>query len=344
MDSSPIKVGIIGFGNIGQIHSKVLAHHKDARVVAIATRHPARLSTTDKPPVEVYADYRELLMRSDVDLVSVCTPSGQHAAQALDALAAGKHVVVEKPLAMDLASGNRMVQTARERELFLSVISQRRLEPQNLYLKGVLDDGSLGRPVLGEALLRWYRDQSYYDSADWRGTTKEDGGVLMNQGIHLIDLLRWYMGPTTEVSGTVSTLTHRMEAEDTGVATLRFTSGALGIIAATTSAPPGLPEELNLFFEEGSVSVHGSQVARWEVPNVPPPPSIEVSESGAVDPTAIGAQGHLRQWEDIIDALQTGREPAVTGEEALASLAVVLDVYESARSARAVRPEQGASR
>ncbi len=344
MDSSPINVGIIGFGNIGQIHSKVLAHHNDARVVAIATRHPKRPSTTDTPPVKVYADYRELLIRSDVDLVSVCTPSGQHAAQALDALAAGKHVVVEKPLAMDLANGKRVVQTARERGLFLSVISQRRLEPQNLYLKRVLDDESLGRPILGEALLRWYRDQSYYDSADWRGTTKEDGGVLMNQGIHLIDLLRWYMGPTTEVSGTLSTLTHRMEAEDTGVATLRFTSGALGIIAATTSAPPGLPEELNLFFEEGLVSVHGSQVARWEVPNVPPPPPIEASHSGAVDPTAIGAQGHLRQWEDIIDALKTGREPAVTGEEALASLAIVLDVYDSAHSGRVVSPEHGASK
>lgn len=331
---APVRVGIVGFGQIGRTHLRALEQCPDATVVAVASRHG--------PPTDVnigwHADARELVRRPDVDLVAICTPSGEHAAQAVAALEAGKAVVVEKPLALTLADGERVVRTARERGLFLSVISQRRTEPACRYLKAALEAGRLGRPVLGEALVRWHRDQAYYDAAPWRGTRAMDGGVLMNQAIHAIDLLRWFFGPVEEVTGATATLVRRIEAEDTAAATLRFASGALGVIAATTATTPGLPAELNLFCERGLVSLHDATVVRWEVPDAPAPPPSEAPGSGSADPAAIGSLGHLRQWRDILDAVRDGRQPLVTGEDALATVAMILAAGEASRTGRAVRP------
>lgn len=335
---SAVRVGIIGFGSIGQIHARALARCPSARLVAVAGRSAerARQVLADEA-VAVHADYRDLLARPDVDLVSICTPSGLHAAQALDAIAVGKHVVVEKPLALDLEAGERVVRAARERGVLLSVISQRRFEPQNRYLKQVIASGALGRPLLAEALVRWFRDRSYYAQADWRGTTALDGGALMNQAIHVVDLLSWYMGPAARVCGATATLVHDIEAEDTAVAALRFESGALGLIAAATSTPPGLPAELNLFFERGTVAVHDAAVTRWEAPGISPPPPPEATPgSGSSDPSAIGILGHVRQWQDILAALAEGRDPFVCGEDGLASLRLVLAIYGSSASKQAL--------
>jgi predicted dehydrogenase len=330
----PIRVGIVGFGQIGRIHLEALTRCPDAEIVAVSRRHG--------PPADVvvdwHADYRELLRRAEVDLVAICTPSGDHATQALAALEAGKAVVVEKPLALTLADGERVVRTARERGLFLAAISQRRTEPACRYLKDALAAGRLGRPVLGEALVRWHRDSAYYEAAPWRGTRAMDGGVLMNQAIHAIDLLRWFFGPVQLVTGATATRVHRIEAEDTAVATLRFASGALGVIAATTATSPGLPAEVNLFCERGLVSLHDAAVARWEAPDVPPPPPVEAPGSGSSDPAAIGSLGHLRQWRDILDAFREGREPLITGADALETVATILAVEEAHRTGRAVRP------
>lgn len=337
--AAPIRVGMVGFGQIGRTNLQALARCPDARVVAVARRHG--------PPADVaidwHADYRELLRRPDVDLVALCTPSGDHATQAIAALAAGKAVVVEKPLALTLADGERVVRTARERGLFLSVISQRRTEPACRYVKDALDAGRFGRPVLGEALIRWHRDQRYYDAAPWRGTRAMDGGVLMNQAIHAIDLLHWFFGPVEEVTGWTATLARRIEAEDTAVATLRFAGGALGVISATTATSPGLPAEVNLFCERGLVALHDAVVARWEAPDVPPPPPAEAPGGGSIDPAAIGSLGHLRQWRDILDAFRQGRDPLVTGEDGLATMATILAVEEAGRTGRPVRPGAGES-
>jgi predicted dehydrogenase len=316
----PVRVGIVGYGSIGKIHAEALARCSGAQLVGIAGRD----------------EYRQLLARPDVDLVCLCTPSGLHGRQALEALAAGKHVVVEKPLALTLAEGQALVSEAAGRGLFLSVFFQRRLEPHHLYVKEAVESGRLGRPVLAEALVRWHRPQSYYDSAAWRGTRELDGGVLMNQAIHYVDLLRWLMGPVAEVSGATATLTHRMESEDTAAATLRFASGALGLVAATTSAWPGAPAELNLFFERGQIRVCGPEVTRWEVPDLPPPAPVAVEQAGSVTPAAPVA-GHLALWAELLSALREGRAPLVTPQEALDDLAVVLGVYEASRTGQAVQ-------
>jgi UDP-N-acetyl-2-amino-2-deoxyglucuronate dehydrogenase len=335
MTAPPVRVGIVGFGQIGRTHFDALKSCPDAQVVAISRRQPP----SEDLGVAWHADYQELLHRPDVDLVAICTPSGDHAPQALAALEAGKGVIVEKPLALTLAEGDRVVRTARERGLFLSVISQRRTEPACRYLQEGIIAGRLGRPVLGEALVRWHRDQRYYDSAPWRGTRAMDGGVLMNQAIHAIDLLCWLFGPVTEVSGSTATLARRIEAEDTAVAALRFASGALGAITATTATSPGLPAELNLFWDRGLISLHDASVVRWEAPDLPPPPADKLPGSGSANPAAIGSLGHLRQWQDIVAAYREGRDPLVTGEDALATVSTILAIEEAGRTGRAVRPE-----
>lgn len=339
MSATPLRVGILGYGAIGRTHHRAISECEGVEVVA-ANRSRTDATTGELDEALTWcADAEELIDTVDVDVIAICTPSGSHATLAIDALQAGKHVVVEKPLCTELEAGGRAVRLARDSGLLLSVISQRRFEPQHIHLRGLLDKGTLGRPILGEALVRWYRGQDYYDSAPWRGTLADDGGVLLNQAIHVIDLLCWLLGPVAEVSATTATLGHEMEAEDTAVATLRFESGALGVIAASTATRPGLPAELNLFFERGAIGVHDDQIVRWEVPEpASTPPAGGGTGSGAADPAAVTALGHLRQWRDIVAALREGREPAVTGEDGLATAAIVLAAYESARIGRPVRP------
>lgn len=336
MSARTLRVGLIGYGNIARVHHAVLDRRTDAELVAVATRS----AVADLPgSVSLHHDHRELAARADIDLVAVCSPSGLHAEQALDCVAAGKHVVVEKPLAIDITAGQRAVREARERGLLLSVISQRRFEPVLQHLKGLIVDGRLGRPVLGEVLVRWFRDQDYYDAARWRGTPDLDGGVLMNQAIHAIDLLRWLMGPVESVHGITTTRTHRITVEDTAAAALRFGSGALGAITATTAARPGLPAELNLFFDSGCVSIHDDHIARWTVDGVPRPSFTDgVTGSGASSAGGITTTGHQRQWEDIVRSVRDGVDPQVTGEDALASAALVQAIYESHATGSAVRP------
>lgn len=343
MTSVALRVGIVGYGSIGRTHHLALSECEGVGVVA-ATRSRADAQRGDLDDALAWcADAEELIRRADVDIVCICTPSGSHATLAIDALRQGKHVVVEKPISTNVEKGEQAVRLARESGLLLSVISQRRFEPQNIHLRALLDDRVLGRPILGEALVRWYRGQDYYDSAPWRGTLAEDGGVLLNQAIHVIDLLCWLLGPVAEVSAKTATLAHEMEAEDTAVVTLHFANGALGVVSASTATRPGLPAELNLFFERGTVSVHDDRVVRWDVPEPPPLPADAGVGSGAADPAAITTLGHLRQWRDIVAALRAGREPSVTGEDGLATVAVVLSAYESARTGRPVRPVEPVS-
>ena len=342
MSATSLRVGILGYGAIGRTHHRAISECAGVEVVA-ATRSRTGATGDEDRALAWCADAEELIGRPDIDVIAICTPSGSHASLTIQALQAGKHVVVEKPLCIELGSGERAVRLAQDSGLLLSVISQRRFEPQNVHLRRLLDEDALGRPILGEALVRWYRDQDYYDSAPWRGTLADDGGVLLNQAIHAVDLLCWLLGPVVQVSATTATLAHEMEAEDTAVATLTFASGALGVVAASTATRPGLPAELNLFFERGAVGIHDDEIVRWDVPVSAPTAAAGASAgSGAADPGSVTAVGHLRQWCDIAAALRDGREPAVTGADGLATAAVVLAAYQSGRTGRAVRPAEAA--
>ncbi|WP_275001442.1 Gfo/Idh/MocA family protein [Promicromonospora iranensis] len=304
MSTNGVGVGIVGMGGIGMMHARALRELAGrARLVAFSGREPASPpGLAAQPAQRLEAD--DVIAHPDVDVVTICTPSGTHAAWALAALEAGRHVVVEKPLALDVDDALQVARAARERGLMVSMISQRRLEAEHVALKKAVDDGALGELRLAMTNVHWFRDDDYYRAAGWRSTTAQGGGSLMNQGVHNVDLLRWLCGPVESVTAQSGTLAHTIDAEDTTVATLRFLSGALGVVTTTTATPPGFPATISLFGSRGSVELGQGEVRRWDVPGVPPPGAGRIA-SGAADPLAIGHAGHLAQWTQIVSALET---------------------------------------
>jgi predicted dehydrogenase len=273
-----------------------------------------------------------------------------HARQAIAAARAGKHVLVEKPMALTLADADAMIGACAQVGVQLGVALQRRTEPDFQRLQAAAAAGELGQLVLGSVSVPYMRDQSYYDSAPWRGTWALDGGgALMNQGIHLVDLLLWMIGDVVEVRATAATLAHDIEVEDCVSATLRFANGALGSVMATTAAAPGFPHRVEIYGDQGGAQIEGEQVVRWE--NQEPrtgtrrvnrrtaePESREPIAAGAgSSPTGIGAAGHTRLLEDFVGAIRDRREPLVPGREGRRALALVLAIYESARTGQRVQ-------
>ena len=320
----PLGVAIVGAGSIGHLTRDVLAALDGVEVVDVI---PGRAVSEEK------------LSRSDVDAVAVCSATGLHAEHARLAVAAGKHVVVEKPLTLDVEAGQRLLDSAASRGVSVSVISQRRYEPLVVATHAAIGSGSLGRPVLAECLLRWRRDSAYFAASPWRGTEELDGGVLFNQGVHLIDLMRWLMGPVGTVSAHHATRVWDITAPDTATASLRFASGALGVVSATVASSSPSPAELNLYFEHGTIRLHDDRLVEWTVPDVPAPQDDSAVGSGSQDPTAIGQLGHRRQWEHIVSALRAGQQPDVAGIDALGTAALVAAMHAAAaQDGRAVSP------
>jgi UDP-N-acetyl-2-amino-2-deoxyglucuronate dehydrogenase len=326
-----IGVGIIGCGSISPLHARAIEGIDRARLVAVSdvvTDRARRLASEHGCEA---ADTAALLQRPDIDLVCVCTPSGTHAAVAAEALRAGKHVVVEKPLDVSLVHADRLLATAAEADAVLTVISQHRWDPGTVELRRLIRTGALGDIVLATAEVPWYRAQSYYDSAEWRGTRQWDGGVLMNQGIHTLDLLRWLLGPVAGVTARSRTVAHRMEMEDVLVATLEFASGALATLAVTTAAFPGRDETITVAGTASGARLRaGELVDRWPEPAPPPAGPPEASTSAARGSADLDARSHRAQLEDMIDAIADEREPLITGADARATLATVLAIYDSA--------------
>jgi len=219
----PRGFGIVGAGVVSAVHADAIASLPHATLVAVTDVEPGHAkSLAARHDCAAEPDLDALLARDDVDVVSVCVPSGLHAEAGIRAAAAGRHLVVEKPVDVSLDAADRLISAAHAAGVVMTVISQHRFDKGPIELRRLLDDGQLGRLVLGEASTKWYRTQSYYDSAAWRGTWAFDGGSLMNQGIHYLDLLLWSMGPVAEVAALFSTQTHQIEVEDAALAVLRF--------------------------------------------------------------------------------------------------------------------------
>jgi UDP-N-acetyl-2-amino-2-deoxyglucuronate dehydrogenase len=335
--------GIVGAGVIAAIHADAIAllsksRLPDARLVAVtdvaagaAAAFAAARGCAAEPDLDA------LLARRDVEVVCVCVPSGLHATIGVEAAKAGKHLVVEKPIDVSLDAADRLIDAARAAGVALTVISQHRFDPGLVELKRLLDDGALGRLALGEASTKWYRTQAYYDSAPWRGTWAMDGGSLMNQGVHYVDLLRWCMGPPAEVTAVCSTQAHQVEVEDTALAIVRFASGAVGTILSSTAAFPGFPQRLEITGTEGTVIVEDGRIVRRALAAATDPASPAASAaSAAADPAALDVVSHAAQLADLLDAVDTGREPSVSGQSGRDALEIVLAVYESSRTGRPV--------
>jgi UDP-N-acetyl-2-amino-2-deoxyglucuronate dehydrogenase len=327
--------GIVGAGVIAATHADAISEVGGAGLIAVtdvAAGHAADFAHAHGCAAE--PDLPALLSREDIDVVCVCVPSGKHAEVGIEAAAAGKHLVVEKPIDVSLTAADRLIAAARAAGVQLTVISQHRFDPGPAELRRLLDDDALGQLVLGEAATKWHRTQEYYDTAAWRGTWGLDGGSLLNQGIHYADLLRWCMGPVAEVTAKVATRAHRMEAEDVALAVLTFASGALGTIVTTTAAFPGSAQRLEIIGTGGTVVIEDGEITGRALAAG----GAERGRLAAIDPAtaAIGTSGHAAQIADLLAAIDAGREPSVTGQDGREALALALAVYQSAREDRTV--------
>jgi UDP-N-acetyl-2-amino-2-deoxyglucuronate dehydrogenase len=328
--------GIVGAGVIARTHAEAIAALPDARLVAVTDVVPEHArALADRSGCAAEPDLDALLARDDLDVVSVCVPSGLHAEVGIQVAAAGKHLVVEKPIDVTLAAADRLINAARAAGIVMTVISQHRFDPGLAELRRLLDEGILGRLVLGEASTKWYRGQGYYDSAAWRGTWALDGGSLMNQGIHYVDLLRWSMGPLAEVTAVCLTQAHDIEVEDVALAILRFSSGAVGTLVASTAVFPGFAQRLEISGTDGTAVVQDGEMIHRPGSAGHPWPGERGSRI-VTSSAASTASSHAAQLADLLTAIDEDRQPSVTAESGREALEVVCAVYESAREGRTV--------
>lgn len=342
--SDKIGYGIIGCGVIAPWHARSVKVNPDAELIAVCDIIPEKAEKLKEEfgAQYAYTDYHDLLARDDIQIVSICTPSGMHADMGMDAARAGKHVMTEKPIDISLEKIDALIQTCREQNVKLACIFQRRTSKLWQLVKRTIDEGKLGKMVLASAYLKYFRSQEYYDSAGWRGTWALDGGgALMNQGVHMVDILRWIMGPVDTIFGIADHLARNIEVEDTAVASMRFKTGALGTLEGTTSVTPGLNHRLEFHGANGSILVDGESIARWEVlgedkDEIMKQMDDKIGDSSS-DPTAISMDGHALQIADLIAAVREDREPMVSGTEARNAVELILAIYQSSRTGMPVK-------
>ena len=338
--SNPHGVGIVGCGMIANFHAEAVSGLENARVVGATSRNPdSAAAFAHKHGCEAFDSLDAMLADDRIDVVSICTPSGAHLDPALAAAAAGKHVVIEKPLEISLARCDAIIDACDEAGVKLGGIVQSRFAPANVAIKRAIDAGRFGRLTLGDTYVKWWRPQDYYDSGGWRGTWALDGGgAYMNQAIHNVDLLLWFMGDVTEVCGLTATLAHdRIEVEDTGTAIVRFASGALGTLEATTSVHPGLLKKTEIHGDRGTAIVEHEHLLAWLFDDAADGDDEllrqlgqqDGSTGGAADPKAISVDGHRAQFANFFDAIDNDTQPLVDGREARRSVELILAIYQS---------------
>jgi UDP-N-acetyl-2-amino-2-deoxyglucuronate dehydrogenase len=344
-----LRFGVIGCGVIGTTHAEAIAAVDDAELVAVCDEDRQRAEAlAARYDVRPYADLDQMLAREKLDIVNICTPSGLHSAAACAAMRSGRHVLVEKPIEITLDAIDEMLRVQKETGVKLGVVFQHRFDPASQRVHALAHDGAFGRLSLGTAQLLWWRSQKYYDSGAWRGTWKLDGGgVLMNQTIHTIDLLLWTMGPVRSVRAYADTLAHQMETEDTAVAALRFQSGALGSVVATTGAYPGVVTRLELLGDAGSAIVENDELTYLHLRREEDAPAGDYgaapaskgpggTEGARSNPAGMGSAGHALQIADMISAVRENRPPLVDGRAARMPVELILAIYESAQTGREV--------
>lgn len=352
--SAPLRFAIVGAGEVGRIHAEAIAELAPRAALAVvadaASERAAALAAAHG--AEAVGSLAAALDRPDVDAVAICTPSGSHAALAVAALDAGRHVIVEKPLDITVEAAQQVAAAAARSSATATVISQHRFDAASRLVHEHVRAGRLGRISSGVASVAWWRTQDYYDSGEWRGTWALDGGgALMNQSIHTLDLLVWMLGEPVEAFGWSDRLAHeRIEVEDTLVATIRFASGALGAILATTAAYPGVTARLAVHGDRGSAVIEDERLAYFHVAaeyaavgaygadaSVNQAQALLPGEQGPVasaDPGAIAAHAHANQYRDFLDAIERRRPPLVTIADAIRNVAVIRAIYKSASSGR----------
>jgi predicted dehydrogenase len=330
------QIGLIGSGNITQTHARAARAIPGVQIAAIYSTNPqtvARLATEHH--AKPYNDFAAFLAHKPMDLVILGTPSGLHAEQGIAAAQHGLHVLTEKPIDISTKKADVLIAAAGKANLKLAVIFQDRLKPGIQRLKQWLDRGLLGKPLLVDARVKWYRPPDYYSSSKWRGTFALDGGgALINQAIHTVDLLLWFLGDVARVQARTSTVLHKIEAEDTALATLEFANGAVGTLLATTAAYPGYPRRIEITGTEGTVILEHDRIIAANLRNTPP--DFAAISSGDCNQSASSAavtdvSGHKAILEDFLQAIANNTRPICDGREGRRSLALVESIYASAR-------------
>ena len=349
MSDQPLGFAIVGTGMIAGVHAQAINAVAGARLVGVVSRSAERgpAFAAKHGAAVLTATVEEMVARDDVHVVCITTPSGAHLEPALVAIRAGKHVVVEKPIETTPARADKIIAEARMAGVRLAPIFQNRFSDGARTVKAAVEAGRFGSLTMAGCYVKWFRTREYYSGSPWKGTLKLDGGgAVMNQAIHGVDLLQWFAGLPEEVSAFKTRRVHTgIEAEDTAVAVLRFPSGALGTIEATTAAWPGWSLRIELCGENGSVRLEDGVITEWKFRDEQPEDAaIRAAGSGALgsgasNPAGISIEGHRRQIEDLVGAVKAKRPLMIDGPEARKAVALITALYRSGETGKPVRVE-----
>jgi predicted dehydrogenase len=342
-----IRYGIIGLGAIATVHVDAINSSGNSEFIAAYDVLPEKTEQfCKKNGGHPYTVLSEFLLNPDIDVVSITTPSGFHLDPALKAIAAGKNVLIEKPLEITPERCQQIIDAARKQGVMVSSIFQTRFHEPVRLIKEAVDKGRFGRIVMADAQVKWFRSQEYYDSGSWRGTWSVDGGgTLMNQSIHAIDLLGWFIGPVKSVYAFCDRLAHeRIEVEDTASALVRFENGAHGVIEGTTCAWPGSAKRIEICGTKGTVVLEEESLTQWKFAEETDEDdqirrkyiSTDPFFGGALDPMGINHEGHRLQFKDFSNAILNGTEPYITVEDAMKSVSLICAIYQSAKTQKMV--------
>ena len=351
MRNGKVCFGLAGLGMGGETHARQLLEIDDAVLLAAYGRNEEKAKAfADKFGVpRIYTDFEEMLEDREVDVVNILTPNGLHRDFAIKAANAGKHVVVEKPLEINLARAQEIIAACRNNDVRLGVIFQMRFGHAAQRLKQAIEAGKLGRILIVDVLDKEYRPPEYYSRDYWRGTRElEGGGCLLTQSIHVIDLMQWLAGPVRAVFAKTRTALHDIEVEDTATAVITYESGAVGVFQSSTAAYPAFKARVEVHGTGGSAIINGEwdEIYFWnlkdEKETIDAPSGFKFTDES--DPRLMPETRHRIELQDIIDAIKDGREPQVTGNEGLKSLAIAEAIYESSRTSKEVAISEVASR
>jgi len=330
-------IGLIGGGNISETHARAARAIPDVEIAAIFGTNAQKVGRLCREyGGRPYGNFDEFLAHRPMQLVAIGSPSGLHAEQGIAAARYGLHVLTEKPIDISLDRADALIAETRKAQVQLGVFFQDRCKPDILSVRNAVDAGVLGKPILADARVKWFRPPEYYSNSRWRGTWVLDGGgALINQAVHTLDLMLWIFGEVQAVQAVCKSVLHTIEAEDTLIATLEFANGALGVLQAATSVFPGYPRRLELTGSEGTLIIEQDRLLAADLKN----PSRDLLKSSEADknpssysPVVSDVRGHQAALEDFLKAIRTNTKPRCDGQEGRRSLALVQAIYEACRT------------
>lgn len=341
--SKKIGYAVVGLG-VGKSHAKAAYNSENADLIAVCDLIPEKLEDAKKlyPDVLTYTDFTEMLRNPDIDIVSIAVPSGDHAKLAVEALEAGKNILIEKPIDITVEAAMEIEKARVKTGKIAGVVHQNRNNANMKPIREAIAKGEFGNIYYGDFEVKWHRTQKYYDDGGWRGTWEMDGGgSLMNQAVHTVDIMQWLMGDIESITSLMGIYAHKIDTEDFTASLIKFKSGSAATFVSTTNAYPGLNTGVKLYGTKGSIECDGDTILLWKREGAPQSEEDEMkanysgnSAAAALDPTL--CTGHTSMVEDIISAVKDGREPQIMPLEAIKSVRIVNAIYESAKTGKTI--------